>query len=85
MTSGRSMYFRVFGEDLNLVLFDLKTGFKFHDQLSKRTITWVIKGEMDFYVKNLKKLNPGLGVDIASFDTHGGVSNQALVLTPFTQ
>ena len=77
---------RVFyGEDLNLVLFDLKTGFKFHDQgHQNEQVTWVIKGEMDFYVKNLKKkLNPGLGVDIASFDTHGGVSNQALGFDAF--
>ena len=41
---------------------------------------------MDFYVNDLKKnLSPGNGVDIASFDQHGGVSNGALGFDAFSQ
>lgn len=77
---------RVFyGEGLNLVLFDLKAGFKFDDKgHQNEQITWVIKGEMDFYVRNLKKkLCPGLGVDIAGYDIHGGISNGAIGFDAF--
>lgn len=77
---------RVFyGESLNLVLFDLKSGFKFHDKgHQNEQVTWVIKGDMDFYVKNLKKkLCSGLGVDIAGYDVHGGISNGAIGFDAF--
>ncbi|OUX36072.1 MAG: hypothetical protein CBE33_06735 [Candidatus Pelagibacter sp. TMED273] len=77
---------RVFyGEGLNLVLFDLKSGFKFHDKgHQNEQVTWVVKGEMDFYVKNLKKkLCAGLGVDIADYDVHGGISNGAIGFDAF--
>ena len=77
---------RVFnGDSLNLVLFDLKSGFKFHDEGHKNEqLTWVIEGDMDFYVNKLKnKLSPGLGVDIASFDVHGGISNGAVGFDAF--
>jgi quercetin dioxygenase-like cupin family protein len=77
---------RVFyGEDLNLVLFDLKVGFKFNDKgHQNEQITWIIKGEMDFYVENSKKkLYSGSGVDIASYETHGGVSNGAIGFDAF--
>ena len=69
-----------FGESLNMALFDLKAGFKFHDDgHSNEQITWVVKGEMEFYVKDLKdKLLPGNGVDIGSYDVHGGISNGAI-------
>jgi quercetin dioxygenase-like cupin family protein len=72
---------RVFyGECLNIVLFDLKPGFKFHDEgHENEQITWVVKGEMDFYAKDLKKkLQPGTGVDIGGYDLHGGISNGAI-------
>lgn len=74
-----------FGENLNLVLFDLKSGFKFHDDGHKNEqITWVIKGDMDFYVKNLKKkLSSGVGVDIGNNDIHGGISNGAIGFDAF--
>ena len=77
---------RVFnGDSLNLVLFDLKSGFKFHDEGHKNEqLTWVIEGDMDFYVNKLKnKLSPGLGVDIGSFDVHGGISNGAVGFDAF--
>ena len=77
---------RVFyGDCLNLVLFDLKKGFKFHDDgHENEQITWVIRGEMDFYIKNIKKrLCAGLGVDIGSHDTHGGISNGAIGFDAF--
>ena len=77
---------RVFyGESLNLVLFDLKSGFKFHDKgHQNEQVTWVIKGDMDFYVKNLKKkLCSGIGVDIAGYDVHGGISNGAIGFDAF--
>ena len=74
-----------FGDSLNLVLFDLKSGFKFHDEGHKNEqLTWVIEGDMDFYVNKLKnKLSPGLGVDIGSFDVHGGISNGAVGFDAF--
>lgn len=74
-----------FGESLNLVLFDLKKGFNFHDNGHKNEqITWVTNGNLDFYVNNLKKnLSPGKGVDIGSFDKHGGVSNGAIGFDAF--
>jgi quercetin dioxygenase-like cupin family protein len=77
---------RVFnGDSLNLVLFDLKSGFKFHDEGHKNEqLTWVIEGDMDFYVNKLKnKLSSGSGVDIASFDVHGGISNGAVGFDAF--
>ena len=37
-------------------MFDLKPGFKFHDEGHiNEQITWVIKGNMDFYVSKIKK------------------------------
>ena len=74
-----------FGENLNLVFFDLKSGFKFHDNgHQNEQITWVIKGDMDFYVKNLKKkLSSGVGVDIGNNDIHGGISNGAIGFDAF--
>ena len=77
---------RVFnGDSLNLVLFDLKSGFKFHDEgHMNEQLTWVIEGDMDFYVNKLKnKLSSGSGVDIASFDVHGGISNGAVGFDAF--
>ena len=74
-----------FGESLNVVLFDLKSGFKFNDTgHENEQITWVIKGDMDFYVENVKeKLTEDNGVDIGSFQIHGGVSNGAIGFDAF--
>ena len=74
-----------FGESLNLVMFDLKPGFKFHDNgHENEQITWVVKGTMDFYVENAKKkLSPDLGVDIGKSKFHGGVSNGAIGFDAF--
>jgi len=65
------------GESLNLVMFDLKPGFKFKDRgHSNEQITWVIEGEMNFYANKIeKKLNQFNGVDIGENDEHGGISN----------
>ena len=54
------------GENLDLVLFDLKPGFQFNDKgHTNEQITWVVEGEMDFYANKLeKKLNRSNGVDI---------------------
>ena len=39
---------------------------------------------MDFYVENIKnKLSSGYGVDIASFNSHGGISNGAIGFDAF--
>ncbi len=73
------------GNDLNLVLFDLKPGFKFDDKgHSNEQITWLIDGSMNFYCSNLdKKLNCSNGVDIGPLDPHGGVSNGAIGFDAF--
>ncbi len=74
-----------FGENLNIVMFDLKPGFKFHDEGHvNEQITWVIKGDMDFYVSKIKKkLSPNIGVDIGKSDSHGGLSNGAIGFDAF--
>jgi len=68
------------GENLDLVLFDLKPGFQFNDKgHTNEQITWVVEGEMDFYANKLeKKLNRSNGVDIGKNHKHGGISNGAL-------
>jgi hypothetical protein len=73
------------GIDLNLVLFDLKPGFKFEDQgHANEQITWVIQGSMDFYSNDLKmKLTPANGVDIGPHHLHGGISNGAIGFDAF--
>ena len=73
------------GENLNLVLFDLKPGFQFNDKgHSNEQITWVVEGEMDFYANKLKKkLNISNAVDIGRNHEHGGISNGALGFDAF--
>lgn len=68
------------GVGLNLVLFDLKPGFKFEDKgHANEQITWVIEGEMNFHSNGLKKkLTPYNGVDIGPKHPHGGISNGAI-------
>ena len=44
------------GKELTVVLFDLKSGFKFNDKgHANEQITWLINGEMDFYSNSQKK------------------------------
>jgi len=73
------------GENLNLVLFDLKPGFQFNDKgHTNEQITWVVEGEMDFYANKLKKkLNISNAVDIGRNHEHGGISNGALGFDAF--
>ena len=73
------------GKDLNLVLFYLKPGFKFDDvgHLNEQ-ITWLIKGKMNFYSKNIKgNLNKYNGVDVGPKHKHGGISRGAIVFDAF--
>lgn len=73
------------GVDLNVVMFDLKRGFKFNDKGHKNEqITWLVSGSMNFYSGNLKnKLTKQKGIDIGSFHEHGGVSNGAIGFDAF--
>lgn len=73
------------GVDLNIVLFDLKPGFKFNDKgHSNEQITWLIDGNMDFYCNEIKdKLTNSNGVDIGANHVHGGVSNGAIGFDAF--
>lgn len=73
------------GIDLNVVMFDLKKGFKFNDKgHSNEQITWLISGSMKFYSGSLKnKLTTQKGIDIGSFHEHGGVSNGAIGFDAF--
>ncbi len=73
------------GIDLNIVLFDLKKGFKFSDRghLNEQ-ITWLISGSMSFYSGGLKdKLTSRKGIDIGPFHKHGGLSNGAIGFDAF--
>jgi len=73
------------GKDLNLVLFDLKPGFKFADKGHfNEQITWLIDGSMNFYSDKIKsKLTNKTGVDIGPNHSHGGVSNGAVGFDAF--
>jgi len=73
------------GKNLTLVLFDLKPGFKFEDKgHSNEQITWLIKGNMDFYSNSKKKkLCKDLGVSIGSKHLHGGTSKGAIGFDAF--
>ena len=73
------------GKKLNLVLFEIKKGFKFHDKghYNEQT-TWLVDGSMNFYVKDIKKtLLPNDGVDIGPYDFHGGVADNAIGFDAF--
>ena len=73
------------GKEINLVLFDLKPGFKFQDKGHfNEQITWLIEGSMDFYSQEIKKkLTYKTGVDIGPNHSHGGVSNGAIGFDAF--
>ena len=66
-------------------MFDLKKGFKFHDDGHKNEqITWLLSGEMEFYADNKKKLlKVGDGVSIGKNHSHGGISNGAIGFDAF--
>ena len=68
------------GKKLNIVLFEIKKGFQFEDKghLNEQ-VTWLINGSMNFYVRDIKKqLLSYEGVDIGSYDLHGGFSDGAI-------
>jgi hypothetical protein len=73
------------GVDLNIVLFDLKSGFKFNDKGHiNEQITWLVSGSMNFYSGSFKdKLTKQKGVDIGPFHKHGGISNGAIGFDAF--
>jgi hypothetical protein len=73
------------GSDINIVMFDLKKGFKFNDKgHSNEQITWLVSGSMNFYSHHLKdKLTKKKGIDIGSFHQHGGLSNGAIGFDAF--
>ena len=73
------------GKNLTLVLFDLKRGFKFEDKgHSNEQITWLIKGNMDFYANSKKKkLCKDNGVSIGAKHLHGGTSKGAIGFDAF--
>ena len=68
------------GNEINIVMFNLKKGFKFNDKghLNEQ-ITWLNKGEMSFYSQKKRgTLKTNNGIDIGSFHKHGGVSKGAV-------
>ena len=73
------------GSDINVVMFDLKKGFKFYDKgHSNEQITWLVSGSMNFYSGDLEeKLTKDKGIDIGSYISHGGVSNGAIGFDAF--
>jgi len=73
------------GKKLNVVLFEIKEGFKFDDpgHLNEQ-ITWLIKGSMNFYVgDNQKKLLNNEGADMGPHEKHGGISDGAIGFDAF--
>tara|TARA_Y100000816_G_scaffold292631_1_gene289364 strand:- start:23771 stop:24439 length:669 start_codon:yes stop_codon:yes gene_type:complete len=74
-----------YGKVLNVVMFDLKKGFKFHDNGHKNEqITWLLSGQMEFYVDKKKKLlKVDEGVSIGKSLFHGGISNGAIGFDAF--
>ena len=73
------------GQDLTIVLFELKPGFKFEDKgHQNEQITWLTEGEMDFYSDGIKKnLKTDMGVSIGPNHIHGGLSNGAIGFDAF--
>lgn len=67
------------GQNMTLVYFQLKNGFKFHDNgHANEQITWLNKGKMNFYVNKLKKtLTKNNGVSVGFKESHGGLSKGA--------
>ena len=82
---GRCISRVYYGNKLNVVMFDLKKGFKFHDNGHKNEqITWLINGEMMFYANTKKKLlKTDEGISIWKNHAHGGLSNGAIGFDAF--
>ena len=73
------------GRGLTLVLFDLKTGFKFEDKgHANEQVTWLTDGEMAFYTNGEENnLTSDVGVSIGPNHMHGGVSGGAIGFDAF--
>jgi hypothetical protein len=73
------------GKNINIVLFDLKKGFEFKDSGHvNEQITWLNKGEMNFYSgRKNKKLKINQGIDIGCLHKHGGISKGAIGFDAF--
>lgn len=73
------------GKELTLVLFELKSGFKFDDKgHPNHQITWLTSGEMDFYSNGKKDLlNSDKGISIGPNHLHGGISKGAVGFDAF--
>ena len=85
---GGEIISRVFnGQNMTIVLFKLKRGFKFHDKGHRNEqITWLIKGKMKFYFKksHMSLEANKTSVDIGPHDSHGGVSMGAIGFDVFS-
>ncbi len=73
------------GKEITLVLFDLKSGFKFEDKgHPNEQITWLTNGKMNFYANNKKDLLlENYGVSIGPNHLHGGMSEGAIGFDAF--
>ena len=73
------------GKEITLVLFDLKSGFKFEDKgHPNEQITWLTKGKMSFYAKDQKDiLFENSGISVGSNQIHGGMSEGAIGFDAF--
>ena len=75
------------GKELNIVLFDLKPGFKFNDKgHANEQITWLINGSMNFYCNSINQELTGswcIGVDIGPNHEHEGYQTGAVGFDAF--
>ena len=73
------------GKEITLVLFDLKSGFKFEDKgHPNEQITWLIDGKMSFYADSQKDtLVKNYGISIGANHAHGGMSEGAIGFDAF--
>ena len=75
------------GKEITLVLFDLKSGFKFEDKgHPNEQITWLTNGKMSFYANDQKDtLVENYGISIGANHVHGGMSEGAIGFDAFFQ
>ena len=73
------------GKGITLVLFDLKSGFKFEDKgHPNEQITWLTDGKMSFYADSQKDtLVKNYGISIGANHAHGGMSEGAIGFDAF--
>tara|TARA_E500000178_G_scaffold162454_1_gene162006 strand:- start:98 stop:793 length:696 start_codon:yes stop_codon:yes gene_type:complete len=73
------------GKEITLVLFDLKSGFKFEDKgHPNEQITWLTDGKMSFYADSQKDtLVKNYGISIGANHAHGGMSEGAIGFDAF--